>query len=70
MARRRTSRNLDGELIIVQFTPESYTELDRIHLLNPTSRSGYGDARVGTNRHIVLRNDEEIICVSMDANDY
>ena len=91
MARRRTSRNLDGELIIVQFTPEGYTELDRIHLLNPTSRSGYGGARVGTNRrqrhgnsdrlvvgahpafanrHIVLRNDEEIIRVSMDANDY
>ena len=83
--------NENGELIIVQFTPEGYTELDRIHLLNPTSRSGYGGARVGTNRrqrhgnsdrlvvwahpafanrHIVLRNDEEIIRVSMDASEY
>jgi len=83
--------NENGELIIVQFTPEGYIELDRIHLLNPTSRSGYGGARVGTNRrqrhgnsdrlvvwahpafanrHIVLRNDEEIIRVSMDTSDY
>ncbi len=83
--------NENGDLIIVQFSPEGYVELDRTHLLNPTSRSGYGGARAGSrgrarhgqsdrlvvwahpafaNRHIVLRNDEEIIRVSMDANDY
>ena len=83
--------NENGDLIIVQFTPEGYVELDRTHLLNPTSRSGYGGARAGTerrqrhgpsdrlvvwshpayaNRHLVLRNDEEVIRVSMDASDY
>ncbi len=83
--------NENGDLIIAEFNPEGYVELDRTHLLNPTSRSGYGGSRAGSgtgsrhgqsdrlvvwahpafaNRHIVLRNDEEIIRVSMDANDY
>ena len=83
--------NETGDLIIVQFSPEGYVELDRTHLLNATSRSGYGGSRAGSssrfrhgssdrlvvwahpafaNRHVVLRNDEEIIRVSMDANDY
>ena len=83
--------NENGDLIIVQFSPEGYVELDRTHLLNPTSRSGYGGARAGTsrrqshgnsdrlvvwahpayaNRHMVLRNDEEIIRVSLDESDY
>ena len=83
--------NENGDLIIVRFNPEGYVELDRTHLLNPTSRSGYGGSRAGSagrfrhgqsdrlvvwahpafaNRHIVLRNDEEIIRVSLDASDY
>jgi outer membrane protein assembly factor BamB len=83
--------NENGDLIIAQFNPEGYVELDRTHLMNPTSRSGYGGARAGSrgrathgqsdrlvvwshpafaNRHLVLRNDEEIIRVSMDQNDY
>ena len=83
--------NENGDLIIARFHPEGYVELDRTHLLDPTTRSGYGGARAGTafrarhgesdrlvvwshpafaNRHVVLRNDEEIIRVSMDANDY
>ncbi len=83
--------NENGDVIIAGFSPEGYVELDRTHLLNPTSHSGYGLSRVGSrsrvrhgdsarlvvwahpafaNRHIVLRNDEEIIRVSMDRNDY
>lgn len=83
--------NENGDLIIARFTPEGYVELDRTHLLSPTSQSGYGGSRIGSasrfrhgrsdrlvvwahpafaNRHVVLRNDEEIIRVSMDANDY
>ncbi len=83
--------NENGDLIIARFSPEGYVELDRTHLMNPTSRSGYGGARPGSrgrarhgqsdrlvvwahpafaNRHVVLRNDEEIIRVSLDANDY
>ena len=83
--------NENGDLIIAQFGPEGYVELDRTHLLDPTSQSGYGGAPAGArfrlgigdsdrlvvwshpafaNRHVVLRNDEEIIRVSMDQNDY
>lgn len=83
--------NETGDLIIVEFSPEGYVELDRTHLLDPTSDAGYGGSRVGTgsrfrhgesdrrvvwshpafaNRHIVLRNDEEVIRVSLDASDY
>ena len=83
--------NENGELIIAQFTPEGYVELGRTHLLNPTSRTGYGPSRPGSgsrrrhgqsdrlvvwshpafaNRHVVLRNDEEIIRVSLDATEY
>jgi outer membrane protein assembly factor BamB len=83
--------NENGDLIIVQFSPEGYVELDRTHLLDPTSQSGYGGTRVGSrsrsthgdsdrlvvwshpafaNRHLVLRNDKEIIRVSMDASEY
>ena len=42
--------NENGDLIIVQFDPAGYVELDRTHLLNPTSRSGYGGSRAGTRR--------------------
>lgn len=81
----------NGDLIIVRFAPDGYVELDRTHLLDPTSRTGYGRSQPGTrsrtrhgrsdrlvvwahpafaNRHIVLRNDEEIIRVSLDEADY
>ena len=40
--------NENGDLIIVQFSPDGYVELDRTHLLNPTSRSGYGGSRPGS----------------------
>jgi hypothetical protein len=83
--------NENGELIIAQFAPGGYVELDRTRLLDPTSRTGYGRSRPGTrsrtrhgqsnrlvvwahpafaNRHIVLRNDKEIIRVSLDEADY
>ncbi len=83
--------NENGDLIIAQFSPEGFVELDRTHILNPTSRSGDGGSRGGSrrrsshgdsdrrvvwahpafaNRHLVLRNDEEIIRVSMDQDDY
>lgn len=83
--------NENGDLIIAEFSPDGYVERDRTHLLNPTSRSGYGGSRAGSrsrfrhgqsdrlvvwahpafaNRHLVLRNDEEIIRVSMDADEY
>ena len=83
--------NENGDLIIVRFEPDGYVELDRTHLIDPTSRSGYGGSRAGSrsrfrhgqsdrlvvwahpafaNRHVLVRNDEEIIRVSLDASDY
>jgi outer membrane protein assembly factor BamB len=69
--------NDDGDLIIAQFTPEGYVEIDRTKLINPTSESGYGTERdvnwvhpAYANRHIVQRNDNEIIRVSLAEADY
>lgn len=83
--------NENGDLAIVRFDPDGYVELDRTHLIDPTSRSGYGGSRAGSrsrfrhgrsdrlvawahpafaNRHVVVRNDEEIVRLSLDANDY
>ena len=70
-----------GDLIIAQFTPEGYVELDRTRLIEPTSRAGYGPRRFEdravnwtqpayANGHLVTRNDEEIIRVSLAAADY
>ena len=70
-----------GFLIIARFTPEGYEEIDRTRLIAATSRSGYGPRRFEdravnwtqpayANRHVVTRNDEEIIRVSLAAADY
>ena len=73
--------NDDGYLIIARFTPEGYVELDRTPLLEPTSSAGYGPQRffdrvvnwshpAFANRHVVQRNDNEILRFSLDAADY
>lgn len=70
-----------GELIIAQFSPKGYREIDRTRLIEPTSNSAFGrqggrprpqDRIVNwshpayANRHIFARNDEEIICASLE----
>ena len=75
--------NEEGYLILAQFTPEGYVELDRTRLIEPTSTSGtrtpHGRiaARIVNwshpayaNGHIIHRNDREIIRVSLRAADY
>ena len=73
--------NDDGDLIIAQFTPEGYVELDRTRLIAATTSAGYGprkrhDRMVNwahpayANRHIVHRNAEQIIRASLAADDY
>ena len=73
--------NDEGYLIIARFTPEGYVELDRTMLLEATSSSGFGpqrrfDRRVSwahpafANRHVVQRNDREVIRASLAAADY
>jgi outer membrane protein assembly factor BamB len=58
-----------GELIIAKFSPQGYQEISRTQLIKPTSNSG-NRRELGAvnwshpayaNRHIVARNDEEII---------
>jgi outer membrane protein assembly factor BamB len=66
-----------GELMIARFTPEGYQEIDRTTLIKPTSPPGVR-RQLGTvsvvhpayaNRHIYMRNDEEVICASLAADD-
>ncbi len=76
--------NDDGDLIIAQFTPSGYVELDRTRLIVADGSSGAAvrgrPARFErpinwshpayANKHIVHRNNAEIIRASLDANDY
>ena len=64
-----------GELIIAMLSPDGYKEISRTRLLNPTSYSGNRRAAGAVNwshpayanRHIFARNDEEIVCASLEA---
>ena len=73
--------NDDGDLIIAEFTPAGYVERGRTRLIEPTASAGYGPRRrfdrvvnwshpAYANRHIIHRNDNEIIRASLDAADY
>jgi outer membrane protein assembly factor BamB len=73
--------NDDGFLMIAEFTPSGYVERGRVRLIEPTSSAGYGARRLFdrvvnwshpayANRHIIHRNDNEIIRASLDATDY
>ena len=72
--------NDDGFLMIAQFTPEGYVELDRTKLIEPNGSAGFvarGWNRpinwshpAYANQHIVHRNNTELIRVSLAAADY
>ena len=74
--------NETGELVLARFTPAGYEEVDRTHLLTPTTRtrggaSGRWDDRAVlwahpafANRHVVARNDAEVVRLSLAAEDY
>ena len=74
--------NDSGELILARLTPEGYTEIGRTRLIAPATRTRggatgrWGDRGVVwshpayANRHLVMRNDDEIIRVSLAAADY
>ena len=75
--------NDNGDLIIAQFTPEGYVELDRTKLIDADGSAGIGagpnrrwDRAVNwthpayANRHIVQRNNREILRASLAASDY
>lgn len=58
-----------GDLIIAKLTPEKYEEISRAHLLEPTSdafgRSVVWSCPAFANKCAFVRNDNEIICVSL-----
>jgi outer membrane protein assembly factor BamB len=63
-----------GELIIAKLSPRGYEEISRTPLIKPTSNSG-NRRELGAvnwtqpayaNRHIIARNDEEIISYSLE----
>ena len=74
--------NETGELVIARFTPAGYEEIDRTLLLQPTTRtrggaSGRWDDRAVlwahpafANRHVIARNDAEVVRLSLAAEDY
>ena len=74
--------NDSGDLIIARFTPDGYQEVDRTLLLAPTTRtqggaSGRWNDRAVlwshpafANRHVVARNDAEVVRLSLAAGDY
>jgi len=61
----------EGNLIIARLTSDAYREISRAHLLKPTSV--LGSRRFAwvppayANRCIFARNDEELICASLEA---
>lgn len=60
-----------GDLVIAKLSPAGYEELDRAHLLEPTNlafgRQVVWCAPAYANRSIVVRNDQEIVRVSLAA---
>jgi outer membrane protein assembly factor BamB len=62
--------NETGDLIIAQLSPKAYREVGRFHVLEPTNEA-FGRKVVWSypafaNRHLFVRNDKEIVCVSLE----
>ncbi|MCY4601865.1 MAG: PQQ-binding-like beta-propeller repeat protein [Acidobacteria bacterium] len=67
-----------GDLIIAKFSPAGYEEISRTPLIEPTSNSS-NRRRLGgvnwvaasyANRHVLARNDDEVLSASLAAADY
>lgn len=56
-----------GDLIRAQLTPEAYKEISRTCLLKPVAGSKAWPAPAYANRHVLARNDKELICASLAA---
>ena len=74
--------NETGELVIARFTPAGYEEIDRTLLMTPNTQtqggaSGRWDDRpvlwahpAFANQHVVVRNETEVVRLTMAASDY
>jgi hypothetical protein len=64
-----------GDLVLADLTPDGYREIDRTPLIEPTSPGGGRRERGAVhwshpayaNRHVVVRNDEEIVRANLAA---
>ena len=65
--------NEKGDLIIAKLTPEKYEELSRAHLLDPVNhdpgRPVVWSHPAFANKSVYARNDKEIVCVSLAADE-
>jgi outer membrane protein assembly factor BamB len=63
--------NEKGDLIIAKLTPQGYAEIDRAHVIEPTGVAQGRDIvwvhPAFANRSMYVRNDKEIICISLAA---
>jgi outer membrane protein assembly factor BamB len=67
-----------GELVLAKLDPSGYTELSRVKIIDPTSSPGARRELKAVNwthpafanRHIIVRNDREVVRLSLDENDY
>jgi outer membrane protein assembly factor BamB len=63
--------NEKGDLIIARLTPDGYKEISRAHILDPTNslpgRPVVWSHPAFANKSMYVRNDEEIVCVSLAA---
>ena len=68
----------NGDLVIAELSPDGYREISRTHLIEPThpyvQRREHGPVvnwshPAYANRHVVARNDQEIIRVSLAAEE-
>jgi outer membrane protein assembly factor BamB len=61
-----------GDLIIAELSPKGYKQISRAHLLEPTTfdfgRKVLWSHPAFANRNAYMRNDKEIICVSLAAD--
>jgi outer membrane protein assembly factor BamB len=61
--------NEKGELVIAKIRPKGYEELDRTKVIDPTGKCGGRDvvfsAPAYANKCMFVRNDKELVCVSL-----
>ena len=61
--------NDQGDLIIANLSPDGYEEVSRAHVIEPThevfGRTVVWSHPAFANRSVYLRNDEEIVCISL-----
>jgi outer membrane protein assembly factor BamB len=62
--------NERGEVIIARMSPKGYEEVDRAKVIEPTGHTGGRDvvfcAPAWANKKMFVRNDKELICVSLE----